>query len=149
MTDFEARSPFDAMGQHARMAMFFARESVSQTGGTTLEDAHLLLGVIKAHTQAVARFVEPSQWTRHLLETRLRDLCPPGPMLPTSVEIPFSAGAKRAIALAAGRESHPGRDIVPEHLVWALMDDPSTPVAGLLAEAGVTREAIEAFLDQA
>jgi ClpA/ClpB-like protein len=63
-------------------------------------------------------------------------------------EIPFSAAATETLLAAGARPRSEGRLVVPEHLVWAVLANPSTPAAALLAEAGVTRDAIEAFLDR-
>jgi len=148
MTDAEAGSPFAAFGEHARRALVFARLAAIRRGGAGLDDVDLLLGVLQAQPQAIVRFVESTLWTAALIETRLEALTSPGPSVPVESEVPFSPAAVRAITVAAGRQRSPGHDLVPEHLVWALMDDPATPVVRLLAEAGVTRAAIEAFLDQ-
>jgi ATP-dependent Clp protease ATP-binding subunit ClpC len=139
---------FSAFGEQARRALFFARYSLTEIGGAAIEDRHLLLGVLKASPDAVGRFVDPAHWTSHRVEVRLRDLSPWQPSLSTSVEIPFSPATQRALQAAGERPRPQGREIVPEDLVWAVMSDPATPVAALLAEAGVTRPAIEAFLDR-
>ena len=47
---------------------------------------------------------------------------------------------------AADRARDASRELVPEDLVRALLDDSDTRSARLLAEAGVTRDAIDAWL---
>jgi ATP-dependent Clp protease ATP-binding subunit ClpC len=139
---------FAAFGEQARRALFFARYSLTEIGGAAIEDRHLLLGVLMASPDAIGRFVDPAHWTALRVEIRLQGLSPWEPSLSTGVEVPFSPETQRALRAAGERPRPHGREIVPEHLVWAVMADPATPVAALLAEAGVTRAAIEAFLDR-
>jgi hypothetical protein len=161
---------FEAFDEHARRALFFARWNVMQPGGTfdmqraldwvnqgagavtdggaaEIDDVHLLLGVLQEDAEAVTRFCDPA-WPKERLQERLRDLAPSQPRVSPAQAIPFSAAAKKTLLTVGARPRGKGRLIVPEHLVWAVLAKPSTPVAALLAEAGLTRGAIEAFLDR-
>jgi hypothetical protein len=159
---------FDAFDEGARRALFFARWNVTQPGvefdfhgigavppdahamtqgGAELDDVHVLLGVLQADAQAVTRFADPA-WSRDRLRERLSVLAPRDSLVSMAQEIPFSAAAKETVLAAAARPRSEGRPVVPEHLVWAILAKPSTPVAAVLAEAGVTRDAIAAFLDR-
>jgi hypothetical protein len=160
-----------AFDEHARRVLFFARVAVTQPGaaeldvrqlldaiqpggetgrqggGASLDDVHLLLGVLQTDAEAVTRFADPA-WPGDRLRQRLVDLAPHGPPVSAMHEIPFSPAAIATVVAAGSRPRRDRQLVVPEHLVWALMADPATPVAALLAEAGVRREAIEAFLDR-
>ena len=140
-------SIFHAFGETARRALFFARWSLTELGGGAIDDGHLLYGVLHGSPEAVTRFADPA-WTHDRLRQRIRDLSPGEPRRPTFREVPFSPSAQAVLLGTGMRPRTEGRPIVPEHIVWALMADPSTPAAALLGEAGVTREAIAAFLDQ-
>ena len=142
----EARM-FEAFDEAARRTLFFARLSVVRIGGETIDDVHLLHGILSARPEAVTRFTDRAAWSAAELERRARELTPGGPHLPASHEIPFSQSATTRIVAVGERHRAPGAPIVPEHLLWALLLPPSTPVAELLAEAGISREAVEAFLD--
>ena len=161
---------FESFDEHARRVMFFARWSVMHPGvefdmqrafdevqqgaaaptdkvAAAIDDVHLLLGVLQGDAGALTRFADPA-WPKERLRERLRDLAPPGSGVSPAQEIPFSPAAKQTLLTVGARPRGKGRLIVPEHIVWAVLAKPSTPVAALLAEAGVTRDAIEAFLDR-
>ena len=161
---------FEAFDEHARRALFFARWSVVQPGvefdvqrafdavqqgagaptekvAAEIDDVHLILGVLQADADALTRFADP-EWSKERLRERLRDLAPRESGVSPAQEIPFSPAAKKTLLTVGARPRGKGRLIVPEHIVWASLAEPSTPVAALLAEAGVTRRAIEAFLDR-
>ena len=140
-------SIFEAFGELARRALFFARFSLTQRGGAEIDEVHLLLGVLAGSPEAVTQFTDAA-WPEDRVTQALHDLSPHEPRLPTATPIPFSRSVTDAIVAAGVRPRAQGRQIVPEHLVWAVMQEPSTPAAALLAEAGVTRVAIEAFLDR-
>ena len=134
---------FDAFGEGARRSLFFARWAVSRFGGSEIDEAHLLLGVLQASPESVTRFTDPTAWTTDRLKRRLHELVPHEPRLPDSTEIPFSDGAREAIVAAAARAALTQAEVVPAHIVWALLQVPATPAAQLLSEAGVTQQAIE------
>jgi ATP-dependent Clp protease ATP-binding subunit ClpC len=138
---------FEAFDEHARRALFFARWSLTQTGGETIDDVHLLHGILTARPEALTRFTDRDVWPAAALEQRMRELFPGGPPLPVSAEIPFSRTLTERLLAVGGRAREPGAPIVPEHLLWALLQPPVTPVTQFLAEAGVSVQAVDAFLD--
>jgi ATP-dependent Clp protease ATP-binding subunit ClpA len=150
---------FESFDEQARRALFFARASLDETGGDAIVEQHLLLGVVREAPEAVTRFTDPAGWESVRLRDEVMRLAGPGwtveRMLDrlhdrsrTSVEVPFSDTSMALIKSAAelGRATSPPR-VRPEHFVLAMLLVPNA-VGPLLAEAGVTADAIRAFLSQ-
>src|SRR5688572_33102250 len=109
---------FERYTEDARRALFFARYEASQFGSLTIEPEHLLLGLLRLEQNAASPFLAALPDIR---STFARDK----PALPTTVEIPFSAAAKRALQLTAqeaDRLQH--AHIGAEHLFLGLLADP-------------------------
>ena len=132
---------FERYTESARRALFFARFEVTTIGGRTIESEHLLLGLIRTATPLVTQiFSEAKISTNDLraeIERRLRD----PQKLSTSVEIPFSESAKRALDFAAeeaDRLQH--LHIGTEHLLLALLRDEPSAAASALTARGLRLE---------
>ena len=163
---------FEAFSEDARRVLFYARLAVSLIGGSAIDDPHVVVGILIARPEALMRFIDATHWSEPVLEARLRALVSDGasaaPDGATSLagraehalralmadprhtgmhhDIPFSAGVTRLLTTLSATAQREGRDVVAEDFVWVLTHDPSTPVGALLAEAGVDREAVGAFL---
>ena len=146
MTEPHEPSPFAVFGERARRTLFFARLAVTRLGGSEVAETHLLHGVLADSPTAVTRFAAGSEWTASRLLQLVGDLATREPGPSVSVEVPFSPAVLRIFPVAAARALGANRELVPEDLVLGLLEDPAAPVARLLAEAGVTREAVEAWL---
>ena len=124
---------FERYTEHARRSLFFARYEASQLGSISIDSEHLMLGLVR----------EPAS-LRGLLSVpldQLRREITAGVIfkekLSTSVEIPFSVEAKRALQFAAVEADalkHP--HIGCEHLLLGLLRDEGSRTASLLAAHG-------------
>jgi ATP-dependent Clp protease ATP-binding subunit ClpA len=129
----------------SRAALFEARSAVSRYGGDHIETAHLLFGLLQGTPLRVSPFIK-ADWSLDKILERLRPTLPHGDFLPESLDIPLSRDLQRTLARASREADRLASQTVrPEHLLLAVLDEPSNNEA-LLREAGVTREAIETFL---
>jgi ATP-dependent Clp protease ATP-binding subunit ClpC len=116
---------FERYTEKARRAIFFARYEAGQHGSPYIEPEHLLLGMLREDNALFARLL-PNEPGPQDLDDRVRRNLKPGPAMSTSVDLPLSDTAKRALAYAAEeseRFSHRYIDTV--HLLHALMRESS------------------------
>jgi ATP-dependent Clp protease ATP-binding subunit ClpA len=126
---------FERYTEDARRALFYARYEASLLGSITIEPEHLLLGLLR-HQNAASPFLAP-------LPDIGSTLAQGKPVIPTSVEIPFSGPAKRALQLAAqeaDRLQH--AHIGAEHLLLGLLADPTTVAGDLLTRNGLQLDSV-------
>jgi ATP-dependent Clp protease ATP-binding subunit ClpA len=138
---------FERYTESARRVLFFARYEVSQRGGLTIEPEHILLGVLREAPTAITRFsrvgFDVETW-RHSLAGA------PTERVSTSVEIPFSSGAKAVLERACVEaDDLKNRPIAPEHLVLGTLLATSDAAARALGDAGVEADAMREFMRNA
>lgn len=128
---------FERFTESARRALFFARYQASEIGSPTITTEALLLGIVRADRQMVARVlgssVSPDDITRDV-EQRITvkdKIC-------TSVEIPFDDATKHVLQYAAeeaDRLTH--HHIGPEHLLLGTLREEESAAAAVLTARGV------------
>ena len=130
---------FERYNEDARRSLFYARYEASLLGSITIEPEHLLLGLLRHGPNSASPFLAPLPDIRsalvHGAQTKAK--------IPTSVEIPFSKTAKQALQVAAqesDRLQH--AHIGPEHLLRALLADPTTAAGDLLTRNGLQLDAV-------
>jgi len=131
---------FERFTERARRVLFFARYESSQLGSMSIEPEHLLLGLLRERQGAALPFLQrlPAD-----LDVQLARRLTKGEKISTSVEIPFSAVTKRALQAAsdeADRLKH--TYIGTEHLLLALLTDPTTVACEVLNASGLTLDAV-------
>jgi Clp amino terminal domain, pathogenicity island component len=121
---------FERYTEKARRSIFFARWEASRFGSPSIEPEHLVLGLARC-TNIV------DQALRADIEHNAVHSTPTS----TSVDLPVSNTLKRAMLLAAEEAEKLGHEhIGVEHLLLGLMvDDPDSPVPGLLRKHGIDR----------
>jgi len=91
---------FEHFSEKARRVVFFARYEASQFGASAIEVEHILLGIIR-EDGALIRYALPfSGDTTAELRRDIESRIPSGPKVPTSVDLPLSTDAKRALVNA-------------------------------------------------
>jgi ATP-dependent Clp protease ATP-binding subunit ClpC len=130
---------FERYNEDARRALFYSRYEASQLGSISIEPEHLLLGLLRLEPNVASPFLARVPDIRSAVAARVQTKA----KISTSVEIPFSKPAKRALEAAAEesdrfRHSHIG----PEHLLLALLADPSTIAGDLLTRNGLRLDAV-------
>jgi ATP-dependent Clp protease ATP-binding subunit ClpC len=129
---------FELFDEPARRTLFFARYEASRLGIRSIETEHLLLGLMREPRGVTRRllFALPLADVRKELESTRTD-----EKIATSVEIPFSAGAKHVLHHAsdeATRLSH--SHVGPEHLLLGLLRETESFAATILARHGMRLE---------
>lgn len=121
---------FERYTEKARRSIFFARWEASRFGSPSIEPEHLVLGLARCTNivdQALRAEIE--QIAVHSAPTS------------TSVDLPVSKTLQRAMHFAAEEAEKLGHEhIGAEHLLLGLMvDEPDSPVPGLLRKHGIDR----------
>ena len=137
---------FERFTEAARRALFFARYAVAERGGAAIEPEHIVLGVMQVIPEAISRFASIDDAV-NVITSGLIGNFPHGLTLPTSTEIPFSAGTKQALERAV-IEADDLRDttIRPEHLILGVLVKTSGDACDALNRAGVKISTIRQFL---
>ena len=145
---------FERFTESARRALFFARYEVSQRGGYVLDTEHLLLGVLREGSGIMPRLLALANAPVAALRRDIDARPVSEEQVSTSVEVPFSAGAQRALQLAgeeADRLLH--NYIGTEHLLLGLLRCDGSTAATVLANRGLrlaaVREALVTLLGEA
>src|SRR5207247_1722141 len=142
---------FERFTERARRALFFARYESSQLGVITIEAEHLLLGILKENRGLPARVFA----AHDMSYDSVRSAIPQGrEKITTSVEIPFSAAAKKALQAAALEADRFGHNYIgTEHLLLGLIAESDGRTAAILKQHGMdldkVRFEVGALLDEA
>jgi ATP-dependent Clp protease ATP-binding subunit ClpC len=130
---------FERFTEKARRAIFFARYEASQHGTPYIETPSLLLGILREDTDVRARVPRTGagQYTQLIAEVELLFPKSSG-KISTSVDLPLSRVAKRALAYAAEEADRRHHKVIePLHLLWGLLTAGGPETACLNAH-GVT-----------
>jgi ATP-dependent Clp protease ATP-binding subunit ClpC len=127
---------FERYTEKARRVIFFARYEASEFGTAYIEPEHLFLGLFREARQILVGLGVPES-----LDHELRaNMKPAGKKISTSVDLPLSHSAKRALAYGSEEaEKLQHKYIAPEHLLLALLREDSVPQS-ILRKAGVSLE---------
>jgi uncharacterized protein (TIGR03435 family) len=144
---------FERFTERARRVLFFARFEASQLGSSLIDTEHLLLGLIhEAQGLTVRLFADAGIALDDIRDEVIRR-AGVSTKVATSVEIPFSAAAKRALQHAdqeAGGLQH--GYIGTEHLLLGLLHEQESLAADVLMSRGLrigaVREQIAELLSQ-
>jgi ubiquinone/menaquinone biosynthesis C-methylase UbiE len=134
---------FDRYTESAKRAIFFARFEASRfaSAESRIEVDHLLLGSLRERHTPLRRLLNLDQ--RDRLRTHLEAAMPTMPSIPTSIDLPLSAGAEQALRAAEEEADRAAeREIAPEHLLAGILRQEDTTAARLLREFGVRLEEI-------
>jgi ATP-dependent Clp protease ATP-binding subunit ClpC len=129
---------FERYTERARRTLFFARYEASQMGSVSIDTEHLLLGLLRESKGVIGIVFSRAHVTLDKVSTELYRQSAPGKKVSTSVEIPFSAAAKRVLQHAAeeaDRLLH--HHIGAEHLLLGLLREESSVAASILRDYGL------------
>ena len=137
---------FERYTEQARRALFFARSEVGALGSSSIDTAHLLLGILSDAKGAVRALLNAHSIT--YADVRMQfQLVAIEHRQSTSVEVPFSEDARRALNRAmveADQLRHPY--IGSEHLLIALLHDETSKGGSIARSYGLTAEAARSDL---
>jgi ATP-dependent Clp protease ATP-binding subunit ClpC len=129
---------FERYTESARRALFFARYEVSEHGGVALDTDHILLGLIRDPRGLFVRILGMSKVASEDIRKDVESRTASREKVPTSVEIPFTAEAKRALEFAAAEADRIGHSYIgTEHLLLGLLRVEGSVVEGILTARGL------------
>jgi ATP-dependent Clp protease ATP-binding subunit ClpC len=137
---------FDRYSERARRVLFFSRYEPGQLGGSTIEPAHVLLGLLR-DSKGIHRLFANRDIPLAELRLKIEQRVAGGEKLPTSVEIPFAEATKRVLNFAveeADRLLH--HNIEPQHLSLGLLRENDPVAAASLIACGIGLDGAREFI---
>jgi ATP-dependent Clp protease ATP-binding subunit ClpC len=129
---------FERYTESARRALFFARYEVSEHGGVALDTDHILLGLIRDPRGLFVRILGMTKVASEDIRKDVESRTASREKVPTSVEIPFTAEAKRALEFAAAEADRIGHSYIgTEHLLLGLLRVEGSVAEGILSARGL------------
>jgi ATP-dependent Clp protease ATP-binding subunit ClpC len=129
---------FERYTEQARRVLFFARYEASHLGSISVETEHLLLGLFRETQGFTSRILSQSQVSIENIRKTAESEAGLREKVGTSVEIPFSADAKRALQCAADEADNLLHNhIGPEHLLLGLLREESSVAGSILRKNGL------------
>jgi ATP-dependent Clp protease ATP-binding subunit ClpA len=113
---------FDRYSVLARQAIFIARKEAGQTGATSIDAEHLLIGVLTVHPEL------PKQLSIEMDSTAIRARSEQSqaakPAIPDTMDLPITPELGRVLERAVSiADVQPCREIRTEHLVASMLDE--------------------------
>jgi uncharacterized protein (TIGR03435 family) len=145
---------FERFTERARRALFFARYEASELGSTSIDTEHLLLGLIRESKGLIDRLLADAGIAPEDIRDEVLRRVPAQSKISTSVEIPFSAAAKRVLQHTAQEADRLSHDYIGvEHLLLGLLREDRSLAADVLTARGLrlnrVRDRIVEFLGKA
>jgi ATP-dependent Clp protease ATP-binding subunit ClpC len=129
---------FERYTERARRTLFFARYAASQLGSTSIETEHLLLGLLRERKGPTSHIFARSGLSPANIRQEVEDRAVFRERVPTSVEMPFSAGTIRVLQFAAAEADRLRHNYIgTEHLLLGILSEPDSVAATLLAAQGI------------
>jgi ATP-dependent Clp protease ATP-binding subunit ClpA len=129
---------FERYTEKARRVIFFARYEASQFGAEAIETEHILLGLLREDAGLTTRFFPQPEANVETIREKLKASAGLRERVSTTIDMPLSDTAKRALAFAAKESETLGhRHIGTEHLLLGLLREEGSLAAGILSEFGV------------
>lgn len=139
--------PPERLSDAANMALFQARAAVSEHGGTSVTDVHLLMGLLNAAPNLaplLSRALPVQRLAECLIGSIVSETMPKA-----GSEIPLHARVvailKKADGMAVGG---PEVKVEPGHMMLALLQEPDSKAVGCLKQVGVNTESAAAAITE-
>ncbi len=135
---------FERFNERARRVLFFARYECSQVGSPSIETEHVLLGLIREPTGLLATILSTPPASLDGVRTELqRRIATTTEKIPPSVEIPFSAQAKRALIYTTEEADRARHSFIgPEHMLLGLLREQGAVAAEVLEQQGLRLDGV-------
>jgi len=129
---------FERYTERARRVIFFARYEASVLGGSMIDTEHVLLGLLREGSGVTGKILRRGELTYKGVLKQVEARGSPGERTSTSVDMPLSAGAKRALQDASSEaERMNAPHIGTEHVLLGLLGQPDCLAAGILNSSGL------------
>ncbi len=134
---------FERYTERARRVLFFARYEASQLGHRSIETEHLLLGLLREGKGITSKIFDRARLSFDDVHLEVEKRRPPVEKLATSVEIPFTAEAKRVLHYAAEEADRLLHNYIgTEHLLLGLLREERSVAWSILNAAGLKVNAV-------
>jgi ATP-dependent Clp protease ATP-binding subunit ClpC len=128
---------FERYTEKARRAIFFARYEASQFGSSYIEPEHILLGILREDKTLANRLIGSHSGIESIRGQIERQI-PVRERVSTSVDLPLSQAAKRAMAYAAEESERLRAEYISTgHLFLGLLREEKSFVAQILNDKGL------------
>ena len=137
---------FERYTESARRVVFFARYEASNFGSPCIDTQHLLLGLLREDKLLFHRvqLKVDFETARQDVTSRIK----PGKPIPTSVDLPLSEQAKRALKYAAEEADRLNqRQVSTTHLLLGLVRDEKFASAESLTQLGAHLDSMRKILE--
>jgi len=134
---------FERYTEPARHVLFFSRYEASQLGSVSIEPEHLLLGLLREEKGLASQIFAHAALPLEALRKEIERLVVFHQRVPTSVELPFSAEAKRVLVATAAEADRLSHDhIGTEHLLLGLLRKQGSVAESILTKHSLRLEAV-------
>ncbi|MGH9240105.1 MAG: Clp protease N-terminal domain-containing protein [Vicinamibacterales bacterium] len=134
---------FERYTERARRVLFFARYEASQLGSVSIETEHLLLGLLREGKGVTGRIFARAHVSFEAVRREIEQRTVFRKKISTSVEMPFSAEAKRVLAFAAEEADRLLHNYIgTEHLLLGLLREEGSVAASVLMEKGMRLQTV-------
>jgi ATP-dependent Clp protease ATP-binding subunit ClpC len=139
---------FERFTERARRTLFFARYEATQIGSPSIETEHLLLGVIREGKGLASQIFAQAHLPLEDLRRELLGRIGARQRISSSVEIPFSAEAKRALQFAAEEADRLKHSYIgSEHLLLGLLREEGCVAESVLTSRGLRIDKVRSDLE--
>ena len=146
---FDGGQVFERYTERARRILFFARYEASQFGSLSIQNEHLLLGLIREAKGLTRLVFDHAQVSPHDIRQEIDCRTVRREKVATSVEIPFTAETKRTLELAAAEADRLGHNYIgSEHLLLGILREERSVAASILMEQGMSLDAAREEVEQ-
>ena len=129
---------FERYTERARRVLFFARYEASQLGSISIETEHLLLGLLREGKGTSGRIFARAHVSFDSIRREIERKTTFREKISTSVEIPFSAEAKRVLGFAAEEADRLLHNYIgTEHLLLGILREERSVAASVLMDKGM------------
>ncbi len=129
---------FERYTERARRVLFFARYEASQLGSLAIDTEYLLLGLVREGKGLTSRIFAQSHVSLATIRKEIEGRTEVREKISTSIEIPFTAGAKRVLQFAAEEADRLMHDYIgTEHILLGILREERGLAATLLMEKGM------------
>jgi ATP-dependent Clp protease ATP-binding subunit ClpC len=134
---------FEKYTEKARRVIFFARYEASQSGSSSIETEHILLGLIREDRGLTERFFSGANASIQEIRKEIEARTVARERISISVDIPFSAESKRVLTGAADESDRLNHKFVGTiHILLGLLREQKSVAAEILRERGIRAAAI-------
>ena len=134
---------FERYTERARRVLFFARYEASQLGSLSIDTEHFLLGLIREGKGLTNRIFAQSHVSLEGIRKEIEGRTVFREKVSTSIEIPFTPGAKRVLQFAAEEADRLMHNYIgTEHLLLGILREERGLAAKILLEKGMRLNAV-------